>query len=287
MIKINEELSIHCPLKYKPRPQQIQMFNLTKTSINTGKKFCLINAPTGSGKSYYAIMLYNFYKNYINSNAKFDIITNSKILQQQYKDEFDFMNDLRGQSNYKCAKHNTDCRTGKELDRALKVMHCGNCPYDKAKDSWMGGDISLTNFHLFNSFAFFVPETLENRKSNVLIVDEAHDFESVFCDFISVKLSPRILKNYGMEAKNIEIYQRKFSDIKTAGAFINFIENDFLPFIVELRQYLEDTIKEMAEKKITAIYTNYIDNINVAEEKLNNLLKDFILNGGYDLERDN
>ncbi len=204
MISINDDLKIYFPLKFKPREQQVEVLNMIKSSINNGKKFILLNAPTGSGKSYVAVMFMNWYLNYINSGAKFDIITNSKILQQQYNDEFNFICDLRGQSNYHCNKHNTDCRTGRELDKALKQPHCGACPYDTAKEIWSNGQASLTNFHLYNSFTFFVPTTMVKRGSNVLIVDEAHDFESVFCDFISVKLSPRIFKNYGMEERDIE-----------------------------------------------------------------------------------
>jgi ATP-dependent DNA helicase DinG len=275
MIKINDELTIYFPLKYKPREQQIKMLELTKKSINSGKKNILLNAPTGSGKSFYTIMLANFYKNYINSSAKFDIITNSKLLQQQYKDEFEFINDLRGQSNYKCSRHNTDCRTGKELNKATKQFPCHSCPYDDAKENWIQGDISLSNFHLYNSFTFYVPITLVKRNANVLIIDEAHDLEEVFCDFISIKLSPRILKNYGMETHIIEIYERKFSDIKTAGGFINFVERDFVPYIAELREQFETLLADASDQKLKVIYAKYIDYIITAEEKFNGLLKDF------------
>lgn len=275
MIKINDELSIYFPLNYKPRGQQIEMLDMTKKSINSGKKYILMNAPTGSGKSFYSIMFMNWYTNYVNKNAKFDIITNSKILQQQYKEEFNFINDLRGQSNYKCNRHHTDCRTGKEMNRATKQMPCGNCPYDSDKESWKKGSVSLTNFHLFNSFSFFVPTTLDERSSNVLIIDEAHDFESVFCDFISIKLSSKILKNHGIESHVIEIYERKFSNIKTAGGFINFINNDFLPYILELKQNFIDNLDEVSEEKLKLIYASYIDYINISEEKLNGLIKDF------------
>jgi Rad3-related DNA helicase len=276
MIKIDEELSIYYPLKFKPRPQQIEIFNLVKKSINNGKKFILLNSPTGSGKSYFAMMFMNWYRNYCNQNSpKFDIITNSKILQQQYKDEFDFIDDLRGQSNYKCMRHHTDCRSGKELNKTSKLMPCGGCPYDEAKRNWVGGSVSLTNFHLYNSFAFFVPTTLLERGANVLIVDESHLLEEVFCDFISVKLSPRILKNYGMEQQVIDMYHRKFTDIKTAGGFINFITRDFIPYIAELKQGFEDSLADAPSEKLKQIYIGFITYIKSAEEKFNGLLKDF------------
>jgi Rad3-related DNA helicase len=275
MISINDDLKIYFPLKFKPREQQIEVLNMIKSSINNSKKFILLNAPTGSGKSYVAVMFMNWYLNYINSGAKFDIITNSKILQQQYNDEFNFICDLRGQSNYHCNKHNTDCRTGRELDKALKQPHCGDCPYDIAKEIWSNGQASLTNFHLYNSFTFFVPTTMVKRASNVLIVDEAHDFESVFCDFISVKLSSRIFKNYGMEERDIERYSHKLSNIKTPFSFINFISNDFLPYIMGLKEQFEDMLSEATQAKIRQIYAGFIEYIDGAGERLGNLIKDY------------
>jgi len=278
MISIDDELKIYLPLKFKPREQQVEVLNMMKNTINNGKKFILLNAPTGSGKSYVAIMFMNWYLNYVNSGAKFDIITNSKLLQQQYNDEFDFIQDLRGQSNYKCNKYNTDCRTGKELDKATKQPPCGYCPYDIAKEAWTKGQASLTNFHLYNSFSFFVPSTMVKRAANVLIVDEAHDFESVFCDFITVKLSPRILKNYGMENRTIELYEKKLSRIKTPDGFINFISGDFLPYIIDLRQEFDDMLKDATEPKIRQIYAGYTEYIDGAEERLSNLIKDYEAN---------
>lgn len=275
MIIINDDINVHFPMKLKPREQQIEMLQCAIKSINRGKKFILMNAPTGSGKSYFTIMFSNWYRNYVNSGAKIDIITNSKILQKQYSDEFEFINDLRGQSNYKCVRHNTDCRTGKELNRATKQQNCDSCPYDINKNRWINGDISLTNFHLYNSFAFYVPENINSRNPNVLIVDESHDFESVFCDFISVKLSPKLLKNYGLENSAIELYTNKLSKVKTISSFINFIDKDFLPYIIDLKQHFKDDLSNISDNKIKKIYVDYIEYIEGSEERFNNFIKDF------------
>ena len=278
MIEIEENLNIYYPLDLKPRYQQIELLGMIKRSINSGGKFILLSSPTGSGKSYLTILLANWYRNYVNKDAKFDIITNSKILQQQYKNDFDFINNLKGQSNYKCARHNTDCRTGKEMNKTLKQAPCDFCPYDTDKENWISGDISLTNFHLFNSFVFYVPETMNRRNSNVLIIDEAHDFESVFCNFISTKLSDKIFRNYGMEEVVVQRYNRKLSNINTVGQFINFIDKDFLPFIIELKENFEMLIGDTEEKKIKEIYAKYVTYIESSEERLDKLLKDFAEN---------
>jgi len=278
MIQIEENLNIYFPMDLKPRRQQIEMLEMTKKSINGGKKFILLNAPVGSGKSFYVSMMANFYRNYVNSNAKFDIITNSKILQEQYKRDFDFINDLRGQSNYRCARHRTDCHTGKEMNKALKQGPCGICNYDNDRQKWVTGDISLTNFHLYNSFAFYVSEIMDSREANVLIVDEAHLFEEVFCDFISIKLSAKILKNYGMEDVMIERYDRKLNKINSVGQFINFLNNDFIPYIVELRENFELSIGDITETKIKEIYAKYVIYIESAEERFDRFLTDYVKN---------
>jgi len=277
MISIEEGLDIYFPLDLKPRKQQIEMLNFAKKSINSGKRFILLNAPVGSGKSFFVSMLANWYRNFVSTShdTKFDVITNSKILQAQYKNDFEFMSDLKGQSNYKCIRHKTDCHTGKEMNKALKQLKCGSCPYDAAKESWVAGDISLTNFHLYNSFAFYVRETLEKRSSNVLIIDEAHDFESTFCNFITIKLSARILKNYGFEDNEIEKYERKFNHINTVGQFINFLNKDFMPRVVELKQELEISIGEMTETKIKEIYAKYVIYIEESQERLDSFLNDY------------
>jgi ATP-dependent DNA helicase DinG len=78
-------------LKYEPRPQQIEILEFVKTSIESDTKFVMIDAPTGVGKSYAAVMIADWYSSDVNPDAKIDILTNSKILQDQYTRDFDFI----------------------------------------------------------------------------------------------------------------------------------------------------------------------------------------------------
>ena len=50
------------PLDFDPRPQQIEILDFVKSSIDSGKKFIMIDAPTGVGKSYAAIMVAEWYR---------------------------------------------------------------------------------------------------------------------------------------------------------------------------------------------------------------------------------
>ena len=77
-------------LKYKPRKEQRETLEFINSEYEKNKlnKFFLLNLPTGVGKSYLALMISQWYKTNVNRMARVDIITNSKILQDQYSDTF-------------------------------------------------------------------------------------------------------------------------------------------------------------------------------------------------------
>ncbi len=275
MVKISETLEIKFPLKLKPREQQIDGFNFVKKSINTGKKYILLNLPTGSGKSFLNIMFINWYLNYINKNAKFDILTNSKLLQKQYISEFPFMKNYKGRANFYCDPYDTDCSKGYETCKTAGPNCQMECPYEKAKSDWQGSTIGLTNFHMFNTVALYVQTILEKRDSNVLIIDEAHDFESVFCDFITTSLSPRGLKNYGFDLKEIEDYDRQIVKIKKISQYISFIDKQFLSDLVNKIKWLEDALKN-ATGKMKQEYSKFLVFCNGQKFKFEYLVKEYL-----------
>lgn len=258
-IKIDDK-TIFFPLKYQPREYQIDALKFMKRSIVSGKRFILNNLPTGTGKSYLIMMFANWYRNYISKDAKFDILTNSKILQEQYLKDFDFINNYKGRSNYFCDQYDTDCGNGKELCRILKTS-CDYCPYDIAKNKWISGNIGLTNFHLFNTLCIYQKETLNRRDGNVLIIDESHDFESVFSDFLSTKISTTILKRCGFTLKEIEDIDDKYlSKMKYLDKYINFLQSILVPKFEDKLKHFETEITTAQQKKKSEL-SNYIQHI--------------------------
>jgi len=119
-------------LKYEPRDEQIKIRDFVIDSVQQGKKNILIDAPVGIGKSFAAMMIIaHFMKS--KKYQKFDLITNSKILQSQYFEDFEFINNLWGANNYSCGKYECSCETGRELAK-LNDNKCEECPYDEAKE---------------------------------------------------------------------------------------------------------------------------------------------------------
>jgi len=160
-------------IKYTPREEQqrVHEFVFKIKNENPNIKFFLLNLPTGVGKSHLAVMIANEYISKIDPSAKVDIITASKILQDQYADTYNSIHNLKGKENYKCHQYDCSCAQGMEFGR-LNKRACDFCPYAAARESYITGDVSLTNFYLYLIYAFYNPKILESRSPKVLIVDE-------------------------------------------------------------------------------------------------------------------
>lgn len=196
-------------LSKTPRPQQIELLDFTKKSILDNMKYIMIDAPVGIGKSIYSVMFMDWFKKNYDITAQFDILTNSKILQEQYTNEFDFMNSLWGKGSYHCDTFDTDCSTGGEWCK-IQGSKCDNCPYTEAKYKFENGDVALTNFHLFLTYMVYMPGAWK-RSSRVLIIDEClhpetlitmHDDSKKMIKEVNVG---DLVKTVNEETLNIEI----------------------------------------------------------------------------------
>ncbi len=208
--------------KYKPRKEQKEALNFIESEYQKNKlnKFFLLNLPVGSGKSHLALMIADWYKKNVNRNAKVDIITNSKILQDQYSQTYDSICDLKGKENYECEQYSCSCAQGGEFNRLNKTS-CESCPYTFAKESFISGGMSLTNFYLYILYAIYNPKLLESRDSRVLIVDEAHEFDDVMSDFISIKITESIIKKYKF-SNEYEII-KKLKAVNTISDYVEYL----------------------------------------------------------------
>ena len=136
--------------KFTPRQEQQEALDFI---INTKKekpdtKFFLMDLPMGVGKSHISLMIADWYSKKIDQNVKIDIITAGKILQDQYDTTYESIKNLKGKENYSCSSYSTSCSQGKEFNRLNKTT-CDFCPYDDAKNGYMGGKVSLTNFYFY------------------------------------------------------------------------------------------------------------------------------------------
>ena len=165
---LREDLS-----KYKLRKEQRETLDFIDQEWKKNKtnKFFLLNLPTGVGKSVLALNIASWYKNNVSKFARVDIITCNKILQGQYEDTFESISGLRGKENYECEAYSCSCAQGAEFNRLNKTS-CEECPYSGARENYISGGVSLTNFYLYILYAIYNPKLVESRGAKVLIVDE-------------------------------------------------------------------------------------------------------------------
>jgi Rad3-related DNA helicase len=232
-------------LKFSPRPQQTEMLEFVKSSIGSGTKFMMIDAPTGVGKSYAAVMIAEWYRNEFSKKAKIDILTNTKLLQEQYTKDFPFMANLKGKSNYFCRRQNMNCGEAAVLNQASKTS-CQPCPYKIAQGKFLRNPLSLTNFHLITAYSMYSPDMLFERKSKLLIIDEAHSFEETFCDFISSVYSERSIKALDIWRDWME---KDLSDISSLNELSEYTSSIIIPLLEQKTEELIEEAKETRVKK--------------------------------------
>ena len=247
-------------LKYTPRPEQEEALEYIKEQFEKNSdimKFFMMDLPVGVGKSYFAFMFMDWYLKNINKSARFDVLTNSRILQEQYVQDFDSISNLWGKNNYQCNSYDCSCLEGKEFNKLNKTK-CDNCPYDAARDGYIKDRINLSNFHLYTLLNIYNEDMMSQRESNVLIIDEAHDFEQILSDFISINLSESTMKSIG------------FGNYKSIGKSIKMINtiDDFVDFTDNLKNEIDITKADLKTQLLSSSGGKKSDNRDLRLGKL-------------------
>ncbi len=188
----------------KPRKQQVDAIEGSIRAWKEGKKFVIIEAGTGVGKSAIGLTV----AKYINANSLpgdgyksgSHFLTTQKILQNQYVKDFGRhgMLSINSSANFQCRYHKKN--TCAESLRAVGNTEKGssfwnacafNCNYKKAKRDYMEGKVGVTNF------PYFLAETTYAGKLSArqtLVIDECHNAETQLSKFIEVSVSERFSK---------------------------------------------------------------------------------------------
>ncbi len=169
------------------RPGQADALERAREAFASGKRFVVIEAPTGAGKSAIAVTLAR------EARSAF-VVTNQKILQDQYVRDFPDLALLKGRANYECLVAPTHagaapCTVG------LRFPACDECPYFTAKDVAMAADVATLNY------AYFLAELnyaggFSSRE--LLVLDEAHNAEGALMSFVQVTFAEGALQRAGL-----------------------------------------------------------------------------------------
>lgn len=273
------------PKDYEPSTSQINIIKKVDENFSSNHKFCIVSAPTGTGKSFLSMTLanasnepsekftnlinsYDAYKqditgNYINqveceNEPPFGsfTLTITKNLQDQYKDLFQQAHLLKGKNNYLCEIDNIStveaapCLIAPRLkDDCWKQ---NRCPYYNSRN------IALTSRHSILNYKMFLHLPRHLKRKNYIICDEASELENEMVKMYSLFLDINKLKHMGMDVKRPK--SLFFKDIR-----------DWLHNIsVQLSEYIEMLIKEynknpnlvLGQKNKISLFKNLYMQIN-------------------------
>jgi ATP-dependent DNA helicase DinG len=191
-------LILNFPEGFNPRDKQAKALNAIEKAFENGKKFVILHADTGSGKSHCSRTLGNasrdvpaeferIVRNYSvfgedGSELMSDMqpfgcytLTITKSLQDQYKNTFDDTGMLKGKSNYQC---DIDDTLSVDVAPCIYVANQKNecwkanrCPYYNSRNDMLTSKFAALNYSMF----FSLPNHLKTRQ--VMVCDEGSELE--------------------------------------------------------------------------------------------------------------
>lgn len=230
----------------QPREAQDKAIQFAIDSFDAGKRFVVIEAGTGVGKSAIGLTISRHINNQGNElpeelNRGTWYLTTQKVLQEQYIKDFGKlgMKSVKSASNYDCSfkKGNTCSETQKLLkieEKGTKLWKaCAfNCHYKKAKESFIDASDSVTNFPYFLTEASYSGKITPRE---LLVVDEAHNTEAELSKFVEVAVSERFVKT---------LIKSGFGSIRTQHQAHTWMKDVYYPKLMSHMKH----IKTMTEK---------------------------------------
>jgi len=220
------------PDGYEPLTQQTELINRIERAFESGKRFVICCAPTGSGKSFLSKTLANSssvssaeFINSIKTNQAFTLdqfgtyldpdgcgdmqsfgaiaLTITKTLQDQYALLFKDSKILKGKSNHVCTidpKFTADVAPCNYLtDLKLECFKANKCPYYSQRAEALIAQFGVLNYSMFCS----LPKHIKKRE--YLICDEASELEDELVRQFSRELNFKVLKKMNVPITSIPI----------------------------------------------------------------------------------
>lgn len=282
------------PAGYTPSDQQSQLLKEIESAFDSGYKFVICNAPTGSGKSFISKTLsnaskphdenyvelinsYEAYKRdqsgqYINSVECDDshggafALTITKSLQDQYKQLFNDTEVLKGKANYQCdIDPNFDVETAPCIHSKNILNDCwqkNRCPYYKTRNKSLTSKFSALNYKMFLA----LPKHVKNR--DYIICDEASELEDEIVRQFSILIDIKKLR-----LNNIKVEPLTSTKSQIVFKWINTININIVGAIEELLDVIKQTKTPLASdinrhrflKTFQLTLTQVIENWNTCE----------------------
>ena len=202
-----------------PRENQVPFINdVIEAFFERKKKYVVLNAPTGTGKSIIGAVIADVINRLKGTKLASLILMHNNALTKQYYQTFSGFGEdryiqLKGANNYKCDALSTDDKEGlinaencaqqkfrqEGLDDVLQ-KYCNKCQYARLKRLKNVTKNIITNFSYY-----FVDRQFSNvfEARDVVIWDEAHTINDAFCEHNAIYFSKERLHKFYEELADI------------------------------------------------------------------------------------
>jgi len=259
------DILTHFPHGTYRRYQRETILTIEK-AFDSGIKYVILEAPTGSGKSPIAVALgMHFAPTYL--------LTSQKVLQTQYVYDYgspEFV-ELMGRNNYSCAHMDSFCNNG--FCQTGRCPDITECPYESAKGAALNAKIALLNY---TYFLYATQYAKIFKPANLIVCDECHGVDRELMGFVEIKFTSKYMRKLGSlsdipEYDKVEDYIDWLNQI--SDCFADEVKSN-LSDILSLKSDLlvsvagRDNIIEQI-KKLSSMNTR----LNTQIKKIDNFLK--------------
>jgi Rad3-related DNA helicase len=274
------------PPQKTPYDEQIFAVNEIAHAISIGKKYIVLRAPTGAGKSWIAKTVANsskeidpylrsmiengqafefngnsgeyIYADTFNNAEEFgaSILTVSKQLQEQYNNDFDDIVVMKGKGNYVCEVDFSfmcdfaPCHMNSSLLADCKLHK--KCPFLNQRE--LAAKSKITTFNYASFFAF--PKHLRRRE--YIIFDEATELEKQLVSTFSLNIDKKILRQNDVDVVT-------FPTTENLNCWINDLliksETAMSDVVTKMKLEKKPNSKDITKHRFLSNYCNDIKNV--------------------------
>ena len=280
-----KKLLNHFPKDYEPSTSQVDIIKKVDSAFSQNNKFCIVSAPTGTGKSFLAMTLANAsnppsseftnliksydaykqdfsgnYTNQIECEEEFPFgaftLTITKSLQDQYKDLFDEISTLKGKSNYMCEVDQVSTVDAAPCLIAPKIKEscweCNKCSYYNDRNETLLSKHGVLNYKMF----LHLPRHL--KRKNYIICDEASELENEMVKMFSINLDIAKLQKLGIKVPKIISSESKV--VREWLDNLSLLLSDYIESL--MKKHAVNTNLVMGEKNKISLLRNLYWQIN-------------------------
>ena len=255
-----------------PRQGQIEAVESIMDAYDHGKKYVILDAPTGHGKSATSVMVaraltekYSL-EPFDRSSPPAIIASKTLALQTQYDEEFADVASLWSSERYDCAfdfsnenLHYGDYQCEKS---ECPVLHL--CDFNNAKKNFRNAPVGILNYH----YLYY-----SQRTAPILICDESHCIESLFSSLMSIDLKSRTVASILSLTRQADLIspemETEVNDLVKKITCLDPNEGRWQDFLQEKAEELHKALG-IVKQRIESYIDTFRKNLKASEEEVSN-----------------